>query len=64
VTFEKVELAGNSLTVRIPGTEGRGASEATVIITGETFEGTSEMGSRSATLTGTRTSGPGGGPGR
>ena len=61
VTLEKVELVGNQLTVRIPGTEGRGASEATVIITGDTFEGTSEMGSRSATLTGTRTAGPGGG---
>jgi hypothetical protein len=61
VNFEKVELTGNSLTVRIPGSEGRGATEATVIITGDAFEGTSEMGSRSATLTGTRTSGPGGG---
>jgi len=30
-------------------------------VTGEAFEGTSEMGSRTATLTGTRTSGPSGG---
>jgi imidazolonepropionase-like amidohydrolase len=61
VTFEKVELAGNQLTVTFPASEGRGSYEATVIITGDAFEGTSEMGSRSATLTGTRTSGPSGG---
>jgi imidazolonepropionase-like amidohydrolase len=61
VTFEKVELAGNRLTVTFPATEGRGSYEATVIVTGDAFEGTSEMGSRSATLTGTRTSGPSGG---
>ncbi|HJQ97462.1 MAG TPA: amidohydrolase family protein, partial [Candidatus Polarisedimenticolaceae bacterium] len=61
VTFENVELAGNRLAVTFPATEGRGSYEAVVIITGDAFEGTSEMGSRTATLTGTRTSGPSGG---
>ena len=61
VTFDKVELDGNRLTVTFPASEGRGSYEATVIVTGEAFEGTSEMGSRTATLTGTRTSGPSGG---
>jgi imidazolonepropionase-like amidohydrolase len=61
VTFEKVELVGNQLTVTFPASEGRGSYDATVIITGDAFEGTSEMGSRSATLNGTRTSGPSGG---
>jgi imidazolonepropionase-like amidohydrolase len=61
VTFEKVELAGNALTVTFPASEGRGASEATVIITGDSFEGTFETGSRSASIKGTRTEGPKGG---
>ena len=61
VTFERVELAGNRLTVTFPASEGRGSYDAIVIITGDAFEGTSEMGSRSATLNGTRTSGPKGG---
>jgi imidazolonepropionase-like amidohydrolase len=61
VTFERVELVGNRLTVTFPASEGRGTSEATVIITDDTLEGTSEMGARTATLTGTRTSAPQGG---
>ena len=61
VTFDKVELAGNALTVTFPAGEGRGANEVTVIVTGETFEGTIEMGSRSAAVKGTRTHGPDGG---
>ena len=61
VTFDKVELAGNALTVTFPAGEGRGANEVTVIVTGETFEGTIEMGSRSAPVRGTRTQGPEGG---
>lgn len=61
VTFDKVELAGNALTVTFPAGEGRGANEVTVIVTGETFEGTIEMGSRSAAVKGTRTHGPEGG---
>ena len=61
VTFDKVELAGNALTVTFPASEGRGANEVTVIVSGDTFEGTFEMGSRSAAVKGTRTHGPEGG---
>jgi hypothetical protein len=49
------------LTVVFPGEGGRGATEITVVISGESFEGTAEFGPRSVTLTGTRTSGPEGG---
>ena len=61
VTFDKVELAGNALTVTFPASEGRGANEVTVIVSGDTFEGTFEMGSRTAPIKGTRTEGPEGG---
>ncbi|HEX4825279.1 MAG TPA: amidohydrolase family protein [Candidatus Polarisedimenticolaceae bacterium] len=61
VTFDKVELAGNALTVTFPASEGRGANEVTVIVNGDAFEGTMEMGPRSAQLKGTRTHGPEGG---
>ncbi len=61
VTFDKVELAGNALTVTFPATEGRGANEVTVIVTGDSFEGTIEMGPRTAPVKGTRTHGPEGG---
>lgn len=61
VTFEKVELAGNALTVTFPPAEGRGANDVTVIVTGDRFEGTLDMGGRSAPVQGTRTGGPGGG---
>jgi imidazolonepropionase-like amidohydrolase len=61
VTFDKVELAGNALTVTFPATEGRGANEVTVVVSGDTFEGTIELGPRSAPVKGTRTHGPEGG---
>lgn len=61
VTFDKVELAGNALTVTFPAGEGRGANEVTVIVSGDSFEGTIEMGARSAPVKGTRTHGPEGG---
>jgi hypothetical protein len=61
VTFDKVELAGNAMTVTFPASEGRGANEATVIVTGDSFEGSVEMGPRTAPLKGTRTRGPEGG---
>ncbi len=59
-TFDSVELAGNVLTVVLPASGDRPASEATVIIEGDDFEGSMEMGSRTATLSGRRTSGPDG----
>lgn len=61
VTFDSVKLEGNVLTVVFPAQGDRPASEATVIIEGETFEGTAEFGTRTVELTGSRTSGPGGG---
>jgi len=61
ITFDKVDLTGNALTVTFPASEGRGANEVTVIVTGDAFEGTMEMGPRSATVKGTRTHGPDGG---
>jgi imidazolonepropionase-like amidohydrolase len=61
VTFDNVVLAGNALTVTFPASEGRPANEVTVIVTGDSFEGTIEMGPRSAPVTGTRTRGPEGG---
>jgi hypothetical protein len=61
VEFEEVTLAGNVLTLRFPAQGSRGSFEVTVIVEGDTFEGTAEMGARSVTVKGTRTSGPGGG---
>lgn len=61
VEFEEVKLAGNVLTVRFPSQGQRGSFEVTVVIEGDTFEGSAEMGSRSITVKGSRTSGPGGG---
>ena len=61
VTFDAVELAGNALTVTFPASEGRGSNEATVIISGDTFEGSIEMGPRTTPVKGTRTRGPEGG---
>ncbi|HUC42946.1 MAG TPA: amidohydrolase family protein [Candidatus Sulfotelmatobacter sp.] len=60
VTFDAVTLAGNALTVTFPASEGRPATEVTVIVTGDSFEGTFEMGARSAPISGTRTHGPDG----
>ncbi len=61
VSFERVELAGNMLTVTFPPAEGRGAFEVTVVITGDTFEGEAEMGPMTVPVKGTRTKGPEGG---
>lgn len=60
VTFERVELAGNALTLVFPAGD-RGNSEATVIVGSDSFEGTIETGSRSVSVTGSRTRGPEGG---
>ena len=58
VDFEKVTLEGNLLTVRLPGRGGRGSVEIPVIVTGDKFEGETEMGSRTATVRGKREAGP------
>ncbi len=60
VDFEEVTLEGNVMTVTFPS-RGGFSTEVTVIIEGDTFEGTAEMGPRSITLEGTRVSGPAGG---
>lgn len=60
VAFDEVTLEGNALTVVLPGQGGRGSTEITVIIEDDAFEGTTEFGPRTVTLTGSR-SGPGGG---
>ncbi|MDX1389004.1 MAG: amidohydrolase family protein [Acidobacteriota bacterium] len=52
VRFESVTLEGNVLTVTFPGRGGL-SQEVTVVIEGDGFEGTAEMGSRSITLRGT-----------
>lgn len=66
VRFDTIELVGNMLTVTYAAGAGGGGgpAEITVIITGDTFEGTGEMGTRSVPVRGTRTSGPEGGGGR
>jgi imidazolonepropionase-like amidohydrolase len=61
VTFDSVDLEGNAMTVVFPGREGRPSMEVTVIIEGDSFEGVAEFGPRSATISGTRTTGPQGG---
>jgi hypothetical protein len=61
VEFDSVKLEGNVLTVVFPARGDRPASEVTVIIEGDGFEGVAEFGPRSVPLAGTRTSGPGGG---
>lgn len=58
IAFDRVTLEGNALTVVFPPAEGRGSSEAVVIVSEETFEGVIELGPRSVPLRGTRTSGP------
>ena len=60
VTFEQVELQGNALTVLYPAGD-RPRSEATVIVSTDSFEGTLEVGSSTVAVHGTRTSGPEGG---
>ena len=61
VDFDEVSLEGNVLTVTLPGRGGRGSTEISVIVKGDAFEGTAEMGPRSVELKGTRTAGPEGG---
>ena len=61
VEFESVELAGNVLTVVMPGSGGRPATEITAIVEEDSFAATAEMGSRTIEMTGTRVSGPDGG---
>jgi len=58
VAFDRVELAGNLLTVVFPALEGRGPVEVTVVIRGDTFEGEAEMGPMTVPVRGTRTRGP------
>lgn len=57
VDLDSVTLAGNALTVVYPARGGR-AMEVTVIIEGDSFDGTAQMGPRSVEIHGTRTSGP------
>jgi imidazolonepropionase-like amidohydrolase len=58
VSFSSIKLAGNEMTVVIPSPRG-GSQEITVIVTGESFEGSGEFPSGpSFTVKGTRTSGP------
>jgi imidazolonepropionase-like amidohydrolase len=61
VEFESIELAGNVLTVVLPGSGGRPATEITAIVEGDSFAATAEMGPRTVEMTGTRVSGPDGG---
>jgi len=61
VTLDAVELAGNVLTVTFPARGERGTMEITVIIEGESFEGSAEMGPRTVKIHGSRTAGPQGG---
>jgi imidazolonepropionase-like amidohydrolase len=61
VSFDDVQLEGNMLTVTFPARGGRGAMELTVIVKGDTFEGSAEFGPRTVPVKGTRTSGPEGG---
>ena len=61
VSFESVRLEGNMLTVVFPAEGSRGAMELTVVITGDSFEGSAEFGPQTVSVTGTRTSGPNGG---
>jgi len=58
VKFDDVQLEGNSMTVTFPARGGRGSSEVTVIIGGDEFKGTAEMGPRSVPVKGSRVSGP------
>jgi len=58
VSFASIELEGNVMTVIFPSRQGRPSMEVIVIIEGESFTGSAEMGSRTVEMTGTRTSGP------
>jgi len=56
--FSALRLEGNALTVTMPGFGRQGSMEITVIVTGESFEGTAAQGPMSVTVKGTRTAGP------
>jgi len=58
IEFESITLAGNLMTVVFPARGGRGSTELTAIIEGDSFEGSTEMGPRTVTVTGTRSSSP------
>ncbi|MBI1746370.1 MAG: amidohydrolase family protein [Acidobacteria bacterium] len=59
--FTNIQLEGNALTVTLPGRGGQGRFEITVIITGDSLEGTAEQGRMTVKVSGTRTAGPVGG---
>ena len=58
--FDRVTLEGNLLLVRY--TTARGTVEATVVVQGDTFEGTAEAGTHEGRVRGTRTTPPESGP--
>jgi hypothetical protein len=62
VAFDAVTLAGNEMTVKLPAASGRPAQSFTVIITGESLEGSGEFpGGAPYTIEGKRTGDPQGG---
>lgn len=63
VSFDRVDLVGNMLTVVYPARGDRPATEITVVITGDSFEGVAEFGRGDVELRGARTSGPDGAEG-
>ncbi|HKY31825.1 MAG TPA: amidohydrolase family protein, partial [Candidatus Polarisedimenticolia bacterium] len=59
VAFSSVTLKGNAMTVVLPGEGSRPSQEVTVVISGDSLEGSGEFpGGTSFTVKGTRTSGP------
>jgi hypothetical protein len=62
VSFTSITMTGNEMKVVLPSPRGGGSQEITVVITGETLEGSGEFpGGRSFDVRGTRTAGPSGG---
>lgn len=61
VEFSTLQLEGNALKVALPGQGRAGSLEVSVIITGDSFEGSFEQGPLTVPVKGTRTSGPEGG---
>ncbi len=60
VEFSGVQLEGNMLTVTLPSPSGASA-DITVMVSGDSFEGSAEQGPITVPVRGTRTSGPDGG---
>ena len=58
VSFERIKLVGNMLTVLFPAREGRPPLEMTVVIDGDQFEGTASFGPRNVTAKGVRRDSP------